>query len=233
MGALEALLYIPHFQIAECTLFSHVGACFFVQVLPLWWCNEHKLSDDELWAGASHPCFRRSQGGIPYLNRLELIHPADQSFQRWFCLQALLPAAYTVKERGKVVFHLYLPKYQFEHGLVRPGCRVYSGQMINCWSHKIHPALRRWLWRGRGRWWPSGWRIKRTALPPWRMSSRQVDEGNITSKYSSPQGAGWSDGSEEESGRNRPVRACESWGLNFPKEKMRETRKWQKRKNIL
>ena len=83
---------------------------------------------------------------------------------------------------------------------------------FSCGSHQtripeIHPALWRWRWRARGRWSPSGWRIRPIALPQWKTIWRL---GKFVQWFiiSSPKnclhllsiGVGWSNGSKEESG---------------------------------
>ena len=62
---------------------------------------------------------------------------------------------------------------------------------FSCGSHQtripeIHPALWRWRWRARGRWSPSGWRIRPIALPQWKTIWRLGEFVHylITSKLS-------------------------------------------------
>ena len=99
----------------------------FFQILPLWGRDEHKFSDDELWSGAGNPRVRSCQGSVrsrilqldpshpiglivrPYVKSFNCEYGACISLDHIkIYLQALLPAAYTVKERGKVFNTEYL-----------------------------------------------------------------------------------------------------------------------------
>ena len=60
-------------------------------------CHEHQLQDDEFWPGAEHPRVRYHHCDISILLNIIISTPTPPG-----AVKALLPAAYTVKERGKV-----------------------------------------------------------------------------------------------------------------------------------